>query len=128
MKLLLDTHVAIWWMSKQEKLSSKTKALLLDDANPLYISIVSAWEVAIKTSLGKLYEFDGGVKAFLAEMEDNPVVFSPVEKQHVAMVEILPFHHRDPFDRLLVATAMVESMTILTADENIRLYDVNCLW
>ena len=128
MKLLLDTHVAIWWMSKQEKLSSKAKALLLDDANTLYISIVSAWEVAIKTSLGKLPEFDGGVKAFLAEMEDNPVVFLPVRKRHIAMVETLPFQHRDPFDRLLVATALVENLTIITADENVRKYDVPWVW
>ena len=128
MKLLLDTHVAIWLSSKPEKLPPKVKALLLDDVNTLYISIVSAWEVAIKTSLGKLYEFDGGVKAFLAEMEDNPVVFLPVEKQHVAIVETLPFHHRDPFDRLLIATANAEDMTILTADESIKKYNVLSVW
>ena len=128
MKLLLDTHVAIWWMGKQEKLSSKAKALLLDDANTLYTSIVSAWEVAIKTSLGKLPEFGGGVKAFLAEMEDNPVVFLPVRKLHVAMVETLPFHHRDPFDRLLIATALAENLTIITADENIHRYNVPWIW
>ena len=128
MKLLIDTHVAIWWMSKREKLSPKVKAMLLDDANSLYISIVSAWEVAIKTSLGKLPEFDGGAKVFIAEMEDNPIVFLPVRKRHVEMVETLPFHHRDPFDRLLIATAKVEGMTILTADENIHQYDVPWIW
>ena len=128
MKLLLDTHVAIWWMHKPEKLSTKVKALLMDDTNTLYVSLVSAWEVAIKASIGKLPEFEGGVKAFLAEMEKNPVVFLSVEKQHVAMVETLPFHHRDPFDRLLVATAMVGNMSILTADENIFKYDVPSVW
>ena len=128
MKLLLDTHVAIWWMHKPEKLSTKVKALLMDDTNTLYVSLVSAWEVAIKASIGKLPEFEGGVKAFLAEMEKNPIVFLPVEKQHVAMVETLPFHHRDPFDRLLVATAMLENMSILTADENIFKYDVPSVW
>jgi len=128
MKLLLDTHTALWWVNEHDKLSSKANVLLSDDSHSLYISIVSAWEVAIKASLGKLYEFDGGVKAFLAEMEDNPVVFLPVEKQYVAMVEALPFHHRDPFDRLLVATAKVEGMTILTADENIHQYDVPWVW
>ena len=128
MNLLLDTHVAIWWMNKYEKLSTKTKALLVDRENTLHISIVSAWEVAIKASIGKLPEFDGGVKAFLAEMEANPIVFVPVKKQHVKMVETLPFHHRDPFDRLLVATAKAEGMTILTADENIFKYDVSVVW
>jgi PIN domain nuclease of toxin-antitoxin system len=128
MKLLLDTHVAIWLAGKHEKLSAKVKALLLDDANTLYISIVSAWEVAIKASIGKLPEFEGGVVAFLEEMEANPIVFVPVEKQYVAMVETLPFYHRDPFDRLLVATAKVEDMTILTADENVRKYDISWIW
>jgi PIN domain nuclease of toxin-antitoxin system len=128
MKLLLDTHVAIWWINGDEKLSSKVRALLLDDSHPLHISIASAWEVAIKTSIGKLPDFDGGVKAFLAEMEDNPVVLLPVKTRHIEMVETLPFVHRDPFDRLLVATAKVENMTILTADENIRKYEVASVW
>ena len=128
MKLLIDTHVAIWLSSNPEKLSSNAKVLLLDDVNTLYVSIVSAWEVAIKASLGKLYEFEGGVKAFLAEMEDNPVVFLPVEKRHVETVETLPFHHRDPFDRLLIATAIAEGITILTADENVKKYDVLTAW
>jgi PIN domain nuclease of toxin-antitoxin system len=128
MKLLLDTHVAIWLMNKKEKLSPKAKALLLDKANTLHISIASAWEVAIKTSIGKLPEFEGGVKAFVAEMKANPVVRLPVRLRHVALVETLQFHHRDPFDRLLVATAMVENMTILTADENIPKYNVPTVW
>jgi len=128
MKLLIDTHVAIWLSSQPERLSSEANALLLGNVNTLYISVVSAWEVAIKASIGKLPEFDGGVKAFLAEMEANPVVFLPVRKRHITMVETLSFYHRDPFDRLLVATAKVEGMTILTADENIHKYDVPWIW
>ena len=124
MKLLLDTHTALWWVNEHEKLSSKAKTLLSSDSHSLYISIVSAWEVAIKASLGKLYEFDGGVKAFLAKVEEIPVVLLPITPRHIEMVEALPFHHRDPFDRFLAATAMVEGMTILTADENIKKYDV----
>lgn len=128
MNLLLDTHVAIWWITKYEKLSPKVKALLLDDANTLYISIASVWEVAIKVSLGKLPVFAGGVKAFLAEIGKNPVTLLPIRTLHVEMVETLPFIHRDPFDRLLVAAAKVEDMTILTADENIQRYDVPWIW
>jgi PIN domain nuclease of toxin-antitoxin system len=128
MKLLLDTHVAIWLMNKKEKLSTKAKALLLDRTNTLYISLVSAWEVAVKTSIGKLPEFEGGVKAFLAEMEDNPVALLPIRTRHVEIVETLSFVHGDPFDRLLIATATVENMTILTADENIQKYGVSWAW
>jgi PIN domain nuclease of toxin-antitoxin system len=128
MKLLLDTHIALWWVNKHEKLSPKAETMLLDSANTLHISMASAWEVAIKTSVGKLYEFEGGVKAFLAKIDAIPVDLLPITPQYLAMVETLPFHHRDPFDRLLIATAITENMTILTADENIPKYDVPSAW
>ena len=127
MRLLLDTHVAIWWINGH-KLPSEVKAMLVDNANSLHVSVVSAWEVSIKTSLGKLPEFKGGSKAFLAKLANIPITLLPIESRHLEKVETLPFHHRDPFDRLLAATAMVEDMTILTADENIRKYDVPSVW
>jgi len=127
-KLLLDTHTAIWMMNKHTKLPSQVKAMLLNDKNQLYISIVSAWEVAIKISIGKLPELKGGFKKFLTEVKDIPVVLFPIEPKHIEIVETLPFIHRDPFDRLLIATAIVENMTILTADENIQKYDVSSVW
>ena len=101
---------------------------LLLDAHTLYISIVSAWEIAIKVSLGKLPEWNGGVGIFLAKIYDMPIGLLPVTPCHVEMVETLPFIHRDPFDRLLVATAKADGMTILTADENIHKYDVSSVW
>jgi len=128
MRLLLDTHVAIWWINGHKTLPSEVKAMLVNNANSLHVSVVSAWEVAIKTSLGKLPEFKGGSKAFLAKLANIPIALLPIEPRHLEMVETLPFHHRDPFDRLLAATAMVEGMTILTADENIRKYDVPSVW
>jgi len=128
MRLLLDTHIAIWLMNCQEKLSAESKAILLDGTHLLYISIVSAWEVAIKTSLGKLPEFNGGVRAFMAKVEGMPIEWLPIAPRYIEIVETLPFIHRDPFDRLLVATAMTEGMTILTADENIQQYDVPFVW
>ena len=128
MKLLLDTHTALWWINEHEKLSKKAKAMLLNDSHTLHISIVSAWEISIKVSLGKLFGLNGGVRTFLAKLEDMPVDLFPLTPRHVEMVETLPFHHRDPFDRLLVATAKVDGMTILTRDENIHLYDVPSVW
>ena len=128
MKLLLDTHTAIWWMNGHEKLSPEVKPMLSDDSHSLYISIVSAWEVAIKASLGKLPEFEGSVKAFLATMEAIPIVLLPVMPKHVEMVETLPLLHRDPFDRLLVATALADNLTLITADESIQKYDVQWIW
>jgi len=128
MKLLLDTHIALWLINQHEKLSSEAKAMLLNDAHTLYISIISAWEIAIKVSLGKLHDFNGGVRSFLEKTEEMPIHLLPVAPHHVEMVETLPFIHRDPFDRLLIATAKADGMTILTADENIHKYGVPCVW
>lgn len=128
MKLLLDTHVILWWINEYEKLSPKAKAMLLNEENKLYLSIASTWEIAIKASLGKLIGFDGGMKKFLAKLDDLPIYLLPVKFQHIEIVETLPFIHRDPFDRMLVALAKADDMIILTVDENIHKYDVPTEW
>ena len=128
MKLLIDTHTALWLFNEHENLPSAVREYLLDETNELYISIASAWEVAIKHSLGKLPEFNGGVKRFLFAVKEYPVEFITVLPQYVEMVEELTYIHRDPFDRLIIATAMCEGMVIVTSDENIRKYDVKCIW
>jgi PIN domain nuclease of toxin-antitoxin system len=128
MKLLLDTHTALWWVNEHEKLSAQVKAMLLNDEHELYISIVSVWEIAIKVSLGKLFGLNGGVRTFLTKMETMPIELRPVTTRHVEIVETLPFVHRDPFDRLLIAVAKADGMTLLTADANIRQYDVLSVW
>ncbi|MCL1875397.1 MAG: type II toxin-antitoxin system VapC family toxin [Synergistaceae bacterium] len=128
MKLLLDTHTALWWVNEHEKLSSKAKVMLLNDAHTLYISIVSAWEIAIKVSFGKMPGFKGGARAFLSKTENMPIYLLPLTPSHVEIVETLPFIHRDPFDRMLVAVAKADGMCILTSDENIHKYDVPTVW
>ena len=128
MKLLIDTHIALWLFNEHENLSPTAKCYLRNEENLLNISIVSAWEIAIKHSLGKLTKFPGGVKRFLFAINKNPIRIITVLPEHVERVEELPYIHRDPFDRLIIATALCEDMAILTADENIRKYDVNCVW
>ena len=128
MKYLLDTHTALWFVNEHEKLSFTTRKILLEDMHSFYISIVSVWEISIKASIGKLVEFKGGVKIFLEKIESSPILILPITPRHVEAVEILPFFHRDPFDRLLVAATKIEGMTILTADENIHKYDVPFIW
>jgi len=128
MKYLLDTHTALWWVNRHEKLSSFASAILLDRTNMLYVSIMSVWEVAIKTSLGKMPNFAQGSKAFLQKLDEMPVTILPISSHHIEAVETLPFIHRDPFDRLLVATAQTENMTILTAEKDIPKYDVLSAW
>ena len=128
MRLLLDTHTALWLFNDYDKLSPKAKSILLDTTNELFISIVSAWEIAIKRSVGKLTDFPDGVKIFLAEIEASQMEMITILPQYVEKVEELPLMHRDPFDRIIIATALREKMTIITADENIHQYDVKCIW
>ena len=128
MKLLIDTHTALWLFNEHENLSQAAIDCLHDEENELFISISSAWEVAIKHSLGRLTEFPGGVKLFLSEIYDCPMVNIGVFPEYVEKVEELPYIHRDPFDRLIIATALCEGMAIVTSDVNICKYDVSCIW
>jgi PIN domain nuclease of toxin-antitoxin system len=128
MKLLLDTHVALWLFNEYEKLSPVAEDCLRNDNNELYISIVSAWEVAIKHILGKLTDFPEGVRLVLSEIYKSPIEIVGILSKYVVMVEELPYIHRDPFDRLIISTALCENMTVLTADENIPKYDIRCYW
>ena len=127
MTYLLDTHTAIWALGNEAKLSKKAKMIIDDTSLPLCVSIVSAWEIAIKVSIGKL-KFAGGSAFFLDKMRHNGIELLDVKSAHIEYVESLPFFHRDPFDRLLVATAKTDNMIILTSDDNIQKYDVPCVW
>ena len=127
MKYLLDTHTAVWIFENKLNLSATAKRILDDVSVSLYVSIISAWEIAIKTSLRKMI-FNGGSTLFIETIRRNEIGLIPVKPSHLACFETLPFLHRDPFDRLLVATAKADGMTILTADENIRHYDIPTAW
>ncbi|MCL2420338.1 MAG: type II toxin-antitoxin system VapC family toxin [Defluviitaleaceae bacterium] len=128
MKLLLDTHTALWWVNEHEKLPPKVKALLLDETHTLYFSAASAWEIAIKVSLGRFTEFEGGVSTFLSQIDMMPINLISILPRHIEVVETLPFIHRDPFDRILIATAKADNMTLLTVDENIKRYGIDSIW
>jgi len=127
MKYLLDTHTVLWFFDAPEKLSETTFHSILDPANKKYVSIASVWELAIKMGVGK-FVFDGGTERFINNIRENGFGLLSIKVKHVRQVETLPLLHRDPFDRVLVASAMTEGMRLITADANIRLYDVHCLW
>jgi len=127
MRYLLDTHVAKWALDDTVRLSDTAKTIISDTSVPLCVSVVSAWEIAIKISVGKL-NFVGGSAFFLEKLQQLGVEIIRVEGSHISVVESLPFIHRDPFDRLIISTAIADSMTILTADENVRKYDVPWVW
>jgi len=124
---LLDTHAAIWFFNGDRQLSETAKNIIRNHSNPVYLSIASAWEVAIKLSIGKL-DIDGKTADFIQDVEINKITIIPIEIAHLNVFETLPLIHRDPFDRMLVATAICEQMTIITADENIARYDVSHIW
>ena len=124
---LLDTHAAIWFFNGDDKISQTAQNAILDFSNRKFISIASAWEIAIKIGLGKL-DFDGKAAGFIHLAEDSGFTILPIKTVYLTALETLPLIHRDPFDRLLVATALDEQMTIITADENIAKYPVSHIW
>ena len=121
MKYLLDTHIVLWLAINSPKLTEKHKKILLDDSNIKYVSFASCWEVAIKVSLNKL-DLQGGVNEFFRIIEENGFELLQVTKDYLGTVEKLPFYHRDPFDRMLVATAISDGLTLVTADARIKEY------
>jgi len=124
---LLDTHTAIWFFNGDSALSMEAKQVILNNTNRKYVSMVSAWEIAIKISLGKL-DFNGRSAGFVSLAENNGFIIIPIETEHLTVLESLPLIHSDPFDRLLTATAIAEQMTLITADKNIHKYTVPHIW
>ena len=127
MKLLLDTHTILWFFGDVEKLSEAALSAILDPENEKYVSIVSAWELVIKISLGKL-SFEGGIANFFITVEENGFEILPIKREYIKHLEKLPLHHRDPFDRMLIASAAVEEMSLISSDKEIIHYDVPNLW
>ena len=127
MKYLLDTHVILWLATNSPLLSETVKRAILDNNNEKYVSIVSAWEVAIKLGTQKL-QLDGGLAEFFRMIDENGFLLLGIEREYVQSVQSLPFFHKDPFDRLLIATANVENLTLISIDDNIQKYDVNWIW
>lgn len=122
MNILLDTHVYLWWISSPGRLNEKAVRLISDPGNTISFSSASALEIAIKVRIGKL-ELPGPVSQFLpARMKRDKITEIPITIQHALLVSTLPDHHRDPFDRLLVAQAMSEGFTLLTADDKVLQY------
>jgi PIN domain nuclease of toxin-antitoxin system len=128
MKVLLDTHVFLWLIIGDERLSKKAKQVFLDPQNQIFLSAVSLWEIGIKKSLGKLSLKNGWVKQLEKEMKINTIQVLPIEMTHCDHISKLPFHHRDPFDRMLISQAIAERMAIVTGDSRFSDYGIGCIW
>lgn len=127
-RLLLDTHTFLWWIDDGPELSAAARAAIANAENECFLSMASCWEMSIKSSLGKL-ELAKPIQRFVSEqLSANSFALLNIEMRHTAKVEKMPFHHRDPFDRLLIAQAMTEKMTLVTADKEFKKYGVRLLW
>jgi PIN domain nuclease of toxin-antitoxin system len=124
MNLLLDTHVLIWWLEKNRRLGTRVKKMLEGGAARPVVSAVSIWEMAIKMALGRL-EMSDPLEDWMPRLRDEWGVRElPISFAHAAAVRSLPARHSDPFDRMLVAQAQCEGLTVVTGDSAIGLYDV----
>ena len=127
MKFLLDTHVVLWVAENSPLLSDKAKDIILNEHIDKFVSIASAWEVAIKLGTNKL-RLDGGLQEFFRMIDNNGFFTLSIEREYLQQIPLLPDYHKDPFDRLLMATAITENMTMITVDKNIHRYNLPYIW
>jgi PIN domain nuclease of toxin-antitoxin system len=127
MRYLLDTCALIWVIENSDLLSEKAKETILSNDSEVFFSPISAWEIAIKSSLNKL-TMNGGIAEAYRTLTSNGFLFLPVKWEHTQLLETMPWHHKDPFDRLLISTALVENLTLITSDSIIKAYGVEVLW
>jgi len=128
MKVLLDTHAFLWLISGDDRLSETAQKIFLDPGNILFFSAASLWEICIKVSLGKLSLKSGWLKTIQDEMKVNAIQWLSIEMLHCVELTNLPFHHRDPFDRMLVAQAMVDDLQLLSRDNRLSSYEIKRIW
>ena len=128
MKVLLDTHTFLWSLLNDHRLTRKAKQVLTSNEHELVFSLVSLWEIAIKIKTGKLNTIGSSVAYIRDEMDAYGMQLLPIRYEHVLQLESLPHHHGDPFDRLLIAQALTESLPILSADRIFATYGIKLVW
>ena len=127
MKLLLDTHTLYWWNSDPDQLSAAATNALQDAANEVWFSVVNIWEIAIKAQLQK-FKLNMPLTQIVQVQLNNNLQILNIELDHVLGLQQLPIHHRDPFDRLLIAQAIHHQATLVTVDPLMKLYEIPTLW
>ena len=127
MDYILDTHVLLWSMFESYKISQSAQEILLNKNYKKFISISSMWEIAIKNRIGKL-SLPNGIINIFSMIENRGYGILGIGQQHIEIYNNLPILHRDPFDGIIIATALLEKLIILTIDENIKKYDVPWIW
>lgn len=128
MRLLLDTHTFLWWVGGDKHLSDKVIEHIGDVKNEIFFSVASSWEIGIKYELKKL-SLPMTPEVFIPEhLELCQFSVLPINLCHTLIIRELPWHHKDPFDRMLVAQAKAENMALITADETLKQYDIDTVW
>ena len=124
MRLLLDSHIFLWAKAKPERLSSAARLLLGDPVNEVFVSVISAWELWVKHAKKPIAPIlDGGPRAFSAAIVESGMALLDMSLDHAAVAAALPLHHRDPFDRILIAQAKIERLALVTVDPEFARYD-----
>lgn len=124
MKLLLDSHAFLWWLAEDPRLSAEARQAVADPSTVVHVSAATVWELAIKASLGKL---DLGGADLVEEIEENDFLELPMTARHSLAAATLPRHHDDPFDRMLIAQARIEGLTVVTRNSAFRAYGIGIL-
>lgn len=122
MRLLLDTHVLIWWLDDDERLGPQSRELIAEPANDVHVSVASLWEIALKIRIGKLR---ADMTAIERRVGREAFVRLDIAPRHLGILMSVPMHHRDPFDHMLIAQASAEKMPLMTADARIAAYSVD---
>ncbi|MBK7895654.1 MAG: type II toxin-antitoxin system VapC family toxin [Anaerolineaceae bacterium] len=128
MQFLLDTHTFLWFISGDERLPSAARDLIADIENEIFLSVASLWEIAIKVSLKKLKLGAPFAELFPGQLIKNEINVLPIDFEALNLVANLPFHHRDPFDRLMIAQCLTQNMPIISRDSQFTAYQVNQIW
>lgn len=128
MNILLNTHAFLWFIAGSDSLSEKARELIEDESNRVFLSVASLWEMAIKISLGKLTLSEPFETLIPKQLSLNGIEILDITVAHATQVVRLPFHHRDPFDRLLIAQALADEIPIISGDEAFDAYGITRLW
>ena len=128
MKILLDTHAFLWWIRDDPRLSRRARELVTSGRNELFLSVTCVWEILTKTQTGKLRLAEPPQKFVTEQLTANNIQVLPLTLDHVLRLEQLPLHHRDPFDRILIAQSLEEEFPILSADPLLKNYSATLLW
>ncbi len=128
MRVLLDTHVLLWWLVDDARLPARPRSVIEEPDHTILVSSAAAWEIATKHRLGKLPEAEGIVRDFSALLAAAQMDILPISIEHALKAGALEAHHRDPFDRMLIAQGIIEDVPIMTKDAAFAAYDVRLLW